>query len=58
MSAHAVSRDTDSAPVELLEGRKESFRKFFGNVRVHVVALVVRLLSRVDVEARAGSEIP
>lgn len=58
MSAHAVSCDADSAPVELLEGREESFWKFLGNVRVHVVAFVVRLLGRVDVEARAGTEIP
>lgn len=58
MSAHAVACDADSAHVELFEGRGKRFWKLLGNVRVHVVALVVWLLGRVDIEACAGTEIP
>ena len=51
MATHAVASNTDSVRVQLLEGRKESFGKILGNVRVHVVALVVRLFCGIDIEA-------
>jgi hypothetical protein len=51
VTTHAVTSDTDSVRVQLLEGRKESLGKILGNVRVHVVTLVVRLLCGIDVEA-------
>jgi hypothetical protein len=57
MSAHAVACDADSAHVEFLEGR-ESFWKLLGNVRVHVVAFVIRFLGRVNVEAGASTKVP
>jgi hypothetical protein len=51
VTTHAVTSDADSIRVQLLEGRKESLGKILGNVRVHVVTLVVRLLCGIDVEA-------
>jgi hypothetical protein len=51
VTTHAVTSDADSIRVQLLEGREESLGKILGNVRVHVVTLVVRLLCGIDVEA-------
>lgn len=53
MTTHAVTSDADSVRVQLLEGGEESFGKILGDVRVHVVALVVGLLCGIDVEAGA-----
>jgi hypothetical protein len=51
MTTHTVTSDADSVRVQLFEGRKESLGKILGNVRVHIVTLVVRLLCGIDVEA-------
>jgi len=51
VTTHAVTSNADSVRVQLLEGSKESFGKILGDVRIHVVALVVRLLCGIDVEA-------
>jgi hypothetical protein len=51
VATHAVTSDADSVRVQLLEGREQSLGKILGNVRVHVVTLVVRLLCGIDVEA-------
>jgi len=51
VATHAVASNADSVRVQLLEGSKESFGKILSNVRIHVVALVVRLLCGIDVES-------
>jgi hypothetical protein len=57
VATHAVARDADSAPVQLLELLEECFRKFLCDVRVHVVSLRPGLLCRIYVEASARAEV-
>lgn len=58
MTAHAVARDADTGRVKLLEGSKDRLGQLLGDIAVHLVSLVVRGLSRVDVEACAGTKVP
>jgi hypothetical protein len=57
VTTHAVTSNADSAAVKLLEVREQSFWELLGDVGIHVVALIPRLLGRVDVETSTGSEI-
>lgn len=57
MSTHAVAGDTDATGVELWESIKDNLRQLLSDVAVHVVAIVVRGLGGIDVEASTGTEV-
>jgi hypothetical protein len=57
VTAHGVAGDRYAGAVELFELCEEGFGKLVGNVAVHVIALVVRLFGRIDVEAGARTEV-
>lgn len=53
-----MTGNTDPPGIQLLgEFRENSLRQLFRNIGIHVVARVVRCLTRIDVETRAGAEI-
>lgn len=58
MTAHGVAHDGDLGGVELRELLVESGGKFFGDVAVHLISLVVWCFCGVDVETGAGAEVP
>lgn len=57
VSTHAVTGDADFVGVELRESSEDSLRQLRGDVAVHVIAIVVRGLGGVDVEAGTSSEV-
>lgn len=57
MATHAVTSNADPAAVQNLEVREKCLRQLLRDVGVHVVALVVRRLGRIDVETGAAAEI-
>jgi hypothetical protein len=52
-----VTSNADSAAVKLLKVLEQSFWELLGDVGVHFIALVPRLLGCVDVETSTGTEI-
>ena len=57
MPTHTMTGNTHPPSIQLGKRRKDSLGQFLGDVRVHVVAIVVGRLCGVDVEARAGAEV-
>ena len=57
VAAHAMAKDTDSFTVDLLEVFEDCSRQLGRDVTVHLVALLPRRLSSVDVEAGAGAKV-
>ena len=57
MPTHTMTGNTHPPSIQLGKRRKDSLGQFLGDVRVHVIAIVVGGLCRVDVEARAGAEV-
>lgn len=57
MPTHTMTGNTHPPSIQLGERRKDSLGQFLGDVRVHVIAIVVGGLCRVDVEARASAEV-
>lgn len=58
MTTHTMTRDTHTARIQLILKRREnSLGQFFRDVGVHVVARVIRRLTRINVETRSGAEI-
>lgn len=55
--AHTVSEDADPLRIHLFEVVENGLGQLRGDVAVHFVSLVPRGFGRVDVEARAASEI-
>lgn len=57
VSTHAVAGDTNAVGVQLRESAKDSLRQLLGDIAVHIVAVVIRGLGGIDVEAGSGAEI-
>lgn len=57
MSTHAVTSDAHFAGVELGESSKDGLGQLFGDIAVHVIAVVVGGVGGVDVEAGTGAEV-
>jgi hypothetical protein len=57
MTAHTMTRDPDPTGVELREHPENGLGQLLRHIGVHVVAIVVGRLGRVDVEAGAGAEV-
>ena len=57
MPTHTMTGNTHPPRIQLGKRRKDSLGQFLGDVRVHVIAIVVGGLCRVNVEARAGAEV-
>lgn len=58
VTPHTMSRNANPTLVQLRKRLKDRLGEFLGDVGVHVIALVIRGLCRVDVEASAGAEVP
>lgn len=57
MPTHTMTGNTHPPRIQLGKRCKDRLGQFLGDVRVHVVAIVVGRLCGVDVEARAGAEV-
>ena len=57
MATHAVPGNADPAAVELRKGGEQGLWKFLGDIRVHVVALIIGLLGGVNVETCTGTKV-
>ena len=57
MAAHAVAEDAHAVRIHLFEVFEDGLGQLRGDVAVHLVSLAPRGFGRVDVEARAASEI-
>ena len=57
MTTHAVTENTHTAAIQLLEFREKCFRKFIGDIAVHVIALAPWFLGSVDIETCARAEV-
>jgi hypothetical protein len=59
MSTHTMSRNAHARRIELFLKRFEDCRgQFLRDVAVHLVALVVRRVGRIDVESSSRAEVP
>lgn len=58
MTSHTVTRNTNTAGIQLWKHSEDSFRQLFSYIAVHIVATIIRSLSGIHVEASAGSEVP
>lgn len=57
MTTHTVTRNANTARVDLVKCREDGLGKLFRDVAVHLVALVPWGLGGVDVEACTATEI-
>lgn len=57
MTTHTMTRDAHAGGIQLGERSKDGLGKFFGDVTVHVVAIIVGRLCGVDVEACSAAEV-
>lgn len=57
MPTHTMTGNTHPPRIKLGKRRKDRLGQFLGDVRVHVIAIVVGGLCSVDVEACAGAEV-
>ena len=58
MPTHAMTRYTNSFPVNLWKIPKDGVRELLGDVAVHVVSFWPRLLCSIDIEACTGAKVP
>ena len=57
MAAHAMSKDTDSFTVNLLEVFEHRLRQLGRDVAVHLIPLLPRRLGSIDVEAGPRAKV-
>lgn len=57
MSTHTVASDAHPLSIQIGKSSEDSLGQLFGDIAVHIITSVIRLLCGVDVKTGTGAEI-